>query len=636
MAISDDFSVAVNGDIRYTGAGTNYTVIAFHRWLGDLMDDAQAAGNDILDITDATASERSTDNIITLNSPYNIDDIASQHLYDGSIIQDSGNTIYDGILVFAAAGTYLQVLQSGLPVYPNFWTTSLNPDAGAGISHRFMLKVRTGGTDIDGRRLIGQTREFGFTYSEFKTTTARGNNVLALTYASDLNNQTAAATVKGWTAISNTEGYRLLDVNNDTTDEPYYSEWNKATFTINQLFERSKWLSRRSTIEDSNAETGTNYVVDNGTITGQAQGFNNGVVAQYLTRVHLRLKKVGSPTGNLVVKIYSVTGAFQTATPNASLGTSVNFDTSKLTTSYLEYEIAFTTQYFMSASTPYFIVIEHADGTATDYVHVEGDATGTHGGNKAENNAGWTAQAGEEKKAEEAKAEEKKAAEKKEEEERGREIKSPRLQILLTAVPKEVITKYNRITKLAGLNLRGLEVETAASVRSILGNDKSTVLLMDFGARSTNINVIYNGYPVMSHSIDTAGFDLTKVLSQGMGVSLRRAEDLKKERGLKAGLAEAEMISIMTPLVDKIFTETERIVNIYVRRTGKRLDRVVILGGGALLPGVEEYVSLRLGLPAVTGNSFARVIYPPILEPMIKEIGPMFSVAMGLGMREIV
>jgi len=242
----------------------------------------------------------------------------------------------------------------------------------------------------------------------------------------------------------------------------------------------------------------------------------------------------------------------------------------------------------------------------------------------------------EERKVEEAKAEEKKAAEKKEEEERGREIKSPRLQILLTAVPKEVITKYNRIAKLAGLNLRGLEVETAASVRSILGNDKSTVLLMDFGARSTNINVIYNGYPVMSHSIDTAGFDLTKVLSQGMGVSLRRAEDLKKERGLKAGLAEAEMISIMTPLVDKIFTETERIVNIYVRRTGKRLDRVVILGGGALLPGVEEYVSLRLGLPAVTGNSFARVIYPPILEPMIKEIGPMFSVAMGLGMREIV
>ena len=84
MAIGDDFSISEAGDIRYTGTTTNYTVIAFHRWLGDLMDDASASGDDILDITDSTASERSTDNIISLNSPYNIDQVASEHLYDGS------------------------------------------------------------------------------------------------------------------------------------------------------------------------------------------------------------------------------------------------------------------------------------------------------------------------------------------------------------------------------------------------------------------------------------------------------------------------------------------------------------------------------------------------------------------------
>lgn len=244
MAISDDFSVAANGDIRYTGGGTNYTVIAFHRWLGDLMDDAQAAGNDILDITNATASERSTDNIVTLNSPYNIDDTAAQHLYDGSIIQDGGSKIYDGVLVFAAPGTYLDVVQSGT-LATNFWTTGLNADATAGISHRFMLKVRVSGSDIDGRRLLGQTREFGFSYSEFKTTTARGNNVLALTYATDLNNQTVSGTVAGWSGITNVEGYQLIDVNNDTVTEAYYSQWNRDTRSINDLFERAKLLTRR-------------------------------------------------------------------------------------------------------------------------------------------------------------------------------------------------------------------------------------------------------------------------------------------------------------------------------------------------------------------------------------------------------
>lgn len=398
MAIQDDFSVAANGDIRYTGTTANYTVIAFHRWLGDLMDDAQAAGNDILDITDATASDRSTDNIVTLNSPYNIDDIAAQHLYDGSIIQASGGTIYDGILVFAAAGAYLQVLQSGKIVTPNFWTTGLNADAANGISHRFMLKVRTGAADIDGRRLVGQTREFGQTYSEFKINgTARGNNVLALTYADDLNNDTAAATVKGWTTITNTEGYRLLDVNNDTVNEPYYSEWNKATFTINQLYERLKWLSRRSDLEASNAETGTNYTVGNGTITGQAQSFANGAVNQYLTRIHLRVKKTGSPTGNLVAKLYAHSGTFGTSSvpTGAALATSDNLDVATLTTSYLEKEIGFSTQFEMVASTNYVLSFEYSGGDGSNNVQVEGDSTGTHAGNKSENTGTWAAQAAE-------------------------------------------------------------------------------------------------------------------------------------------------------------------------------------------------------------------------------------------------
>ena len=314
MAIQDDFSIAINGDIRW-GSGGNYTVIEFHRWLGDLMDDAQAAGDDILDITDATASERSTDNIITLNSPFNIDDTAAQHLYDGSIIQTGGAEIYDGILVFANAGAYLTIIQNGA-VATNFWTTGLNADADNGISHRFMLKVRTAGSDIDGRRLIGQTREFGFTYSEFKINgTARGNNVLALTYADDLNDETAAATVATWTGITNTEGFRALDLDDDTIDENYYSEWNKDTFSINQFYERMKWLTRRgsaSTIYGLNGELfrGITHEINVDTPvgtfnateavtwtggTGQMLAINSPTAA---TKMWIQLKTGVAPTNN--------------------------------------------------------------------------------------------------------------------------------------------------------------------------------------------------------------------------------------------------------------------------------------------------------------------------------------------------
>ena len=250
MAIADDFSVAANGDIRYTGSATNYTVIELHRWLGDLMDDAQASGNDLLDITDATASQRATDNLITLNAPFNIDDTAAQHLYDGSIVQDNGDTIYDGLVIIAAQGMYLDIIQDGAVLTPNFWTTGYNADATAGYSHRFMVKVRTGGADIDGRRLLGITREFGFTYSEFPIAagTSRGNNVMALTYATDLNNQTDSGTVSGYSTITNsTDGYVLLDVDGNLTPEAYYSEWDKDIYTINDFYEYIKYLTRRGT-----------------------------------------------------------------------------------------------------------------------------------------------------------------------------------------------------------------------------------------------------------------------------------------------------------------------------------------------------------------------------------------------------
>lgn len=270
MAIADDFSVAVNGDIRYTGAAHEaagagyYTVIAFHRWLQDIADDAEpATANDLLDITSSTPSERSTDNIITLINGYNIDQTASEHLYDGSIIQAGGDDVWDGLVVIAAEGMDLQIMQNGAQEANDFWNSTpngetsvgLNRDVANGISHRFMFKVRTAGADIDGRRIIGMTRVIGKTFSEFKVNgTANGNNVLALTFADDLNDTTDAS---GRTTITNTEGYRLIDVDANSVNEPYYSEWNRDIYSINQFYERMKYITRGEA-----TNVGTLYGVD--------------------------------------------------------------------------------------------------------------------------------------------------------------------------------------------------------------------------------------------------------------------------------------------------------------------------------------------------------------------------------------
>lgn len=241
--------IAYTGD-DHGGASPSYsTVIEFHRWLQGLADDAVAVGDDELDITNVDPSRRSTDNIITLINGYTIGDTEAEHLFDGSIIYSGGDEIYDGIVNFGNADVQIQLIQNGAVLSDDWWNFSgagLNASASAGISHRFMIKTRTGGADIDGRRLIGTARRFGYTYAEFSINgTSRGNNVLALSDANDLNNETVEGTVAAWTTITNTtEGYASIDVDNNSIDENYYSEWDRDTYTINQFYERMKWLTR--------------------------------------------------------------------------------------------------------------------------------------------------------------------------------------------------------------------------------------------------------------------------------------------------------------------------------------------------------------------------------------------------------
>lgn len=270
------------GDDHGGGSPSYATVIQLHRWIQDLADDEVSSGDDQQDITDINPSSRATDNVITLLGTLNIDDASSEHLYDGSIIQNGGDDIYDSIVNYGTAGITIQIHQNGAVLSDDWWNSGggLNADATQGISHRFMLPVRSGGTDIDGRRLLGTTREFNSTYSEFPINgTSRGNNVLALSNATDLNNQTAAATVATWTTITNTtEGYALIDVDDNGADEAYYSEWNIDTYTINQFFERMKWLTRdgsASTIYGLNGELfrGITHEVTVDTPTGTWSAF---------------------------------------------------------------------------------------------------------------------------------------------------------------------------------------------------------------------------------------------------------------------------------------------------------------------------------------------------------------------------
>jgi hypothetical protein len=251
MALLDaDWSIAANGDIRSEANSTTHEFLELHRWLMDKLDNSTSSGDDLLDVTSAIIpSSRSTDNIITLNSPYNIDDTGAERFYNGSASQNGGDDLYSGLQVVGsvAGTTTLMLVQDGAAL-TNHWgdtATGKGVDAANNILSQLVVKTRSGGVDTDGKRIRVQARELGNTYAEFSVTLGQGVSVAAIFTNSDDFNQTDSGTIAGWGAFGNTEGYQGLDVNADASDEYYYSQWDRGAYTVNQLYEGAKYASRR-------------------------------------------------------------------------------------------------------------------------------------------------------------------------------------------------------------------------------------------------------------------------------------------------------------------------------------------------------------------------------------------------------
>lgn len=209
-------------------------------------------------------------------------------------------------------------------------------------------------------------------------------------------------------------------------------------------------------------------------------------------------------------------------------------------------------------------------------------------------------------------------------------------QILLISVPNEIISKYRNIFKRAGLELKSLELESLSLIRALSLSDPTPTLIIDIGARSTNLAVVDQGALKYNYQTDFAGASLTQALAGGLGINIKRAEAIKKSKGLLGAGGEYELSTLMVPFLDAIFNEAARARNNYEKNFNSKIERIILAGGGAKLLGIEKYCESQFNVPVVIGDAFSKVDYPTSLEPIIRELGPSFAVAVGLGIREFV
>lgn len=208
-------------------------------------------------------------------------------------------------------------------------------------------------------------------------------------------------------------------------------------------------------------------------------------------------------------------------------------------------------------------------------------------------------------------------------------------QILLISVPNERIKSYREIFQAAGLKLSALEIESFSLTRALTNNDPTPSILVDIGGYSTNIAVAEGGFWKYNSHSDFAGHSLTQAVASGLSINSLRAEELKKRVGLIGIGGEYELSTLMFPFLDAIIQEVRRAKEIYEREYGGRIERTLLAGGGANLPGIEKYFTEQLGLTVVKGAPFNYLNYSEQITPLVNELGGRFAVAVGLGLKGI-
>lgn len=208
------------------------------------------------------------------------------------------------------------------------------------------------------------------------------------------------------------------------------------------------------------------------------------------------------------------------------------------------------------------------------------------------------------------------------------------IRVLVAVIHNEALRRFQEVVRDANLSANFFEIEMFSNVRSCIGKDLSTVVLIDFGASKTKVTVVYRGVLQDFHIINRGSQDITRVLSTGLNIPITKAEEIKKKHGLIPNTDYKQEV-IISDSLEYTMSEINNIILSYEKKYNQSIDKIMITGGGSALPGLLDLMSKKLPAPVSKTNPFSRVKTPAFLDPILSEVGIEFGVALGLALRKL-
>ncbi len=209
-----------------------------------------------------------------------------------------------------------------------------------------------------------------------------------------------------------------------------------------------------------------------------------------------------------------------------------------------------------------------------------------------------------------------------------KEAKKPTMRVLLVAAPKSEVKYYDNLFKGVNISIDSLELESFSIVRSVIGNTQGRFVLVDFGAKTTNIVLIEDGVVCVNRSVDIGGYDITSAMMQSLNITRERAIALKEsDENFFTGVTK-----IGFPSLNYVANEIKRVLS---AQKSDKIEALVLCGGASKLVGLPEYFKQLTGLNVTTGNPLSHILYDEQNSGNMKALSGEFAVALGLALRGV-
>lgn len=213
------------------------------------------------------------------------------------------------------------------------------------------------------------------------------------------------------------------------------------------------------------------------------------------------------------------------------------------------------------------------------------------------------------------------------------------VEVLIAASRKEKVEDRVAVAEAAGLRPLVMDVESYAAQSAFEfvegqfpdGGKNKTIALIDIGANVMNVTVLRNDQPVYTREQAFGGGQLTQDIVRQYGMSQEEAEAAKRSGNLPENFES----DLLRPFLENLALEASRALQFFFTSTQfNQVDHIILAGGCAVIPGVDEIVSERTQINTVVANPFASMALSQRIRPKnLAADAPSLLVACGLAMR---